>query len=79
METFNDDMKYIAMVAGLGHIAADMRESANGVRLNAAPHKEGDRTHVYFDQLNYERRFKLYQLYKYDFEFFDYSPDDYML
>ncbi len=78
METFDDDLKYIATVAGISDLILEKEGAEQGVQLNMASNKEEDGTLKYFRQLNAGRKKQLCELYQYDFDMFGYSPDKYL-
>ncbi len=75
METFDDDVRYVLALTGLDQ-ELNLPDETN-IRLNKASGDE-DRTRRYFAQLDKDRKERLFQLYKYDFEMFGYSPRGYM-
>ncbi len=71
-ETFADDIKYIVLSGRLEDVlpAKDFSIQRNSMASSS------NRTKIYFDQLSYEQKQSLYDLYKIDFEMFGYSPDE---
>ncbi len=57
----------------------DWTESASPLRrsLNEGEEASGDVAKELFSQLGWERRKRLYEMYRLDFEIFGYSPDGY--
>ncbi len=73
VETFAEDFAYLQSISGLGKhsYTKHVPEFANSV-----PHS-ADRGRRYFAELDYQRRKDLFQLYKPDFDMFDYEAESY--
>ncbi|XP_039277891.1 carbohydrate sulfotransferase 11-like [Nilaparvata lugens] len=70
-ETLHEDQKYLIDLAGLGHIIKPEWKNPSKGRNT----KEVIST--YFSQLTIRQMIQLYNIYRFDFEVFDYSLDDY--
>ncbi len=75
VETFDEDFKYIVHTAGLGDI---IPTSDIDIKRNAVPVAHTDsRTHKYFDLLTEEQKQDLFNMYRFVFELFGYTADEY--
>ena len=71
METFADDVKYIIVKNKLKNLSQETQVRSTG-------HSPKDDALKYFKQLTKHQIRSLYEMYKMDFEMFDYKVDDYL-
>ena len=71
LEEYDEDMLYIAIKQNLTSIMQDLRE----VRNKTLKKKESSSLRIleYMSQISHEARKKLFELYKIDFEMFEYE------
>ncbi len=82
METMADDMRYLVHQSGLTNIIP--LEDAGAVKMNSASSKnkghtqeDGNKVPKYMAQLSPSQKKNLFHLYKFDFDLFNYSPDEF--
>ncbi len=80
MDTFQDDLWYLANLAGVTSVLNVTRGTQGEVRMNASKVNlsVAQRTKEYFDMLNRDRKLKLVEMYEFDFQLFDYQPEPYL-
>lgn len=74
VETWKKDLDYIFKFTNLDRLA-------QSIVLDLHRHKGkpfGKQSLDYFRELDYDRKMKLYEMYKKDFELFGYSPEMYL-
>ncbi len=73
-ETFSEDLRYVVIKSGLeGVVDGD----DFGLKVHSVKHKE-NRAKEYFAQLTEDKRQRLYEYFKLDFELFDYDAQEYL-
>ncbi len=80
MDTFQEDLWYLANLAGVTNVLNMTHKGQGELRINTSKIKlsEAERTKKYFDMLDQERKLNLLSMYEFDFQLFDYHPEPYM-
>ena len=74
LENLNEELFHVFERVGLAHI---LPMEATIIHRNDNSKEDFDKTAYYMSQIDPERIMKLYDLYKMDFEMFDYSVAEY--
>ncbi len=81
LETFHEDLRYVAHMAGVDHLLRLDEEPPVRVReskdKDKARSSSSEKARAFFATLDAGRKERLRQAYQVDFEMFDYSTDGY--
>ena len=72
METFEEDRKHIHQLIGLPYKASGQYHDIK--EITESEYSTQDWTKILFKNLSLEIKHQLREIYKYDFEMFDYNP-----